>query len=176
MGFDLVAFSGGKSLQGPQSTGLLIGRKELIDAARHNASPYDRTIGRALKVGKEDVAGLVTAVERFLVADHEAEYRQFESRVRAMSAALAGLQAVRTELWVPEIANHLPHLMVTWDPDRLPLSSNVVYQRLLDGEPRVAVRERAPHGVIVSPLMLQPEQDAIVTARLRAVFSEAAAK
>ncbi len=172
MGFDLVAFSGGKSLRGPQSTGLLLGRKDLVDAARHNASPYDRTIGRALKVGKEEAAGLVTAVERFLVADHDAEYRGFEARVRKLGNALAGLEGVRTELWVPEIANHLPHLLVTWDPARLLFSSRTVYERLLEGEPRVAVRERAPHSVIVSALMLRPEEDApSVADRLRAVLN-----
>jgi D-glucosaminate-6-phosphate ammonia-lyase len=171
MGFDLVAFSGGKSLRGPQPTGLLVGRKDLVDAARHNTSPYDRTIGRAMKVGKEEIAGLVTAVERFLNTDHEAEYRQLESRIHRIGEALAGLAAVRTELWVPEIANHVPHLIVTWDPARLPLSSATVYQRLLDGDPRVAVRERAPHSVIVSALMLRPEQDAVVADRLRAVLS-----
>ena len=172
MGFDLVAFSGGKSLRGPQSTGLLVGCKDLIDAARHNASPYDRTIGRAMKVGKEEIAGLVTAVEQFLVTDHAAEFQQLGTRIHAMGEKLIGLEGVRTELWVPEIANHVPHLMVTWDPEVLSLASATVYQRLLDGEPRVAVRERAPHGVIVSALMLRPEQDELVVARLRAVLSQ----
>jgi len=173
MGFDLVAFSGGKSLRGPQSTGLLVGRKDLIDAARHNASPYDRTVGRALKVGKEEIAGLVTAVERFLRTDHDAEYRQFESRVRRMSEALAGIAGVHTELWVPEIANHLPHLTVQWDPSLIPLTSHQVGQRLMEGEPRISVRERAPNTVIVSPLMLRGGEDKIVTARLREVLRRA---
>ena len=171
MGFDLVAFSGGKALRGPQSTGLLLGRKDLVDAARHNASPYDRTIGRALKVGKEEIAGLVTAVERFMVADHDADYREFEIRVGQMNAALSGLEAVHSELWVPEIANHLPHLAVTWDAARLTLSSHDVSQRLMDGDPRISVRESGPNRVIVSPLMLRPDEDKIVVARLREVLT-----
>jgi L-seryl-tRNA(Ser) seleniumtransferase len=170
LGFDLVAFSGGKSLRGPQSTGLLLGRKDLVDAARHNASPYDRTLGRAMKVGKEEVAGLVTAVERFLATDHAAAASAFETRIRRMSAALADLSGVQTEFWVPEIANHLPHLIVSWDAPHRPLSSAAVYEQLLNGNPRVAVRERAPHSVIISPLMLRPEQDAVVVSRLRAVL------
>lgn len=174
MGFDLVAFSGGKALRGPQSTGLLVGRKDLIDAARHNASPYDRTIGRALKVGKEEIAGLVTAVERFLDTDHQAEFHRCESWARDLGHALIGIDAVRTEIWVPEIANHVPHLMVTWDDARLPLSSSAIYQQLLNGEPRIAVRERQPNSVIVSPLMLRPEQVAIVGNRLREVLKTAA--
>ena len=171
MGFDLVAFSGGKSLRGPQSTGLLLGRKDLVDAARQHASPYDRTIGRALKVGKEEVAGLVTAVERFMSADHDAEYRQFEVQVRQIGEALAGIGGVRTEPWVPEIANHVPHLAVEWDPSRIPLSSHEVGRRLMEGEPRVAVRERGRNGVTVSVQVLRPGEAAIVAARLREVLT-----
>jgi D-glucosaminate-6-phosphate ammonia-lyase len=171
MGFDLVGFSGGKSLRGPQSTGLLLGRKDLVDAARLHASPYDRTIGRALKVGKEEVAGLVTALERFLVADHDAEYRQDESQVRMIGEAIAGIGGVNTQLWVPEIANHVPHLAVEWEPSRIPLSSHEVGQRLMDGEPRISVRERGPNGVTVSVQMLRPGEAKIVAARLREVLT-----
>jgi L-seryl-tRNA(Ser) seleniumtransferase len=173
MGFDLVAFSGGKSLRGPQSTGLLLGRKDLVDAARHHASPYDRTIGRALKVGKEEIAGMVTALERFLGADHDADYRQSESRVRLIGEALAGIDGVRTELWVPEIANHVPHLAVEWEPGRIPLSSREVARRLMEGEPRIAVRERGQNGVTVSVLLLRPGEGRIVAARLREVLAVA---
>jgi L-seryl-tRNA(Ser) seleniumtransferase len=173
MGFDLVSFSGGKSLRGPQSTGLLLGRKDLVDAARHQASPYDRTIGRALKVGKEEIAGLVTAVERFLRADHDAEYRGFESRVQQMGAALAGIAGVRAELWVPEIANHVPHLAVEWEPSHISLSAHEVAQSLMNGEPRISVRERGQHGVTVSVLMLRPREDKIVMTRLREVLADA---
>ena len=173
MGFDLVAFSGGKSLRGPQSTGLLLGRKDLVDAARHHASPYDRTIGRGMKVGKEEIAGLVTAVERFMRTDHDADYRQFESRVRLMGEALAGIHGVRTELWVPDIANHVPHLAVEWEPNRIPLSSHEVGLRLMQGEPRIVVRERGQNGVTVSVLMLRPSEDKIVAARLREVLTVA---
>jgi len=171
MGFDLVAFSGGKSLRGPQSTGLLLGRKDLVDAARHHASPYDRTIGRAMKVGKEEIAGLMTALERFMSADHDADYRQCESRVRLIGEALVGIGGVRTELWVPEIANHVPHLAVEWEPSRIPLSSHEVGRRLMEGEPRIAVRERGQNGVTVSVLMLRPGEGKIVAARLREVLT-----
>jgi len=171
MGFDLVAFSGGKALRGPQCAGLLLGRKDLVDAARHHASPYDRTIGRGMKVGKEEIAGMVTAVERFLRADHDADYRQFESRVRLMGDALAGIGGVRTELVVPEIANHEPHLAVEWEPGLIPLSSHEVGRRLMAGEPRIAVRESGPNAVTVSVLMLRPSEDRIVAARLRQVLA-----
>ena len=170
MGFDLVAFSGGKALRGPQSTGLLLGRKDLIDAARHNASPYDRTIGRGMKVGKEEVAGLVTAVERFLSADHDVEFRQFEAAAKLIEELFIGVEGVRTELQVPEVANHLPHLAVAWNPTRIPLSSREVATRLMEGAPRIAVREREPNGVLISPLMLRPDQVMIVASRLKDVL------
>ena len=177
MGFDLVAFSGGKSLRGPQSTGLLLGRKDLVDAARHHASPYDRTIGRAMKVGKEEIAGLVTAVERFLRADHDADFRQFESRVRLMGEALAGMEGVRTELVVPEIANHVPHLAVAWEAQACSRFSSheVVRQRLSGGQ--TAHRgpgESGPNAVTVSVLMLRPGEDRIVASRACAIVLAAA--
>ena len=170
LGFDLVAFSGGKALRGPQSTGLLLGRKDLVDAARHHASPYDLTVGRAMKVGKEEIAGLVDAVERFLRTDHAAEFAGFEARVRRLESALSGLSHVQAELWVPEIANHVPHLIVRWDSAGLHLTSSDIYRSLLAGEPRVAVRELGPNAIVISVQTLQPNEDAIVASRLRTVL------
>ena len=175
MGFDLVGFSGGKALLGPQSTGLLLGRKDLVDAARVNASPYGGTIGRGMKVGKEEIAGLVAAVERYLIVDHDAEYRELDMRVRQIAERLTGLAGVRTEPFVPEVANHLPHLAVEWEAGRIPLSSAEVRKRLLDGDPRIAVLERGQNGLAVSVWMLRPGEHEIVAARLREVLSNGSA-
>lgn len=170
-GFDLVAFSGGKALRGPQCTGLLLGRKDLIDAARHNASPYDHTVGRSMKVGKEEIIGLVAAVERFLATDHDAEFRAFETRVRRLADAFAGLNHVRTEMWIPEIANHFPHLAVTWDAAASPRTAAEIKQQLMDGSPRIAVLPLGERSIGVSVLMLRPEEDAIVAKHLRAALT-----
>src|SRR5947209_711765 len=86
-GFDLVIFSGGKALRGPQSSGLLLGRKDLIEAALPAMSPFGG-IGRGMKVGKEELCGLLAAVERYLKVDHEAEYRELESRVASIRSAI----------------------------------------------------------------------------------------
>lgn len=170
-GFDLVAFSGGKALRGPQCTGLLLGRKDLIDAARQHASPYDHTVGRAMKVGKEEIAGLVAAVEQFLEKDHAAEFQHFDARVRAMAKTFADLPHVRTEVWVPEIANHFPHLAVSWDPARLPRTAAAIKQRLMEGSPRIAVLAVGEHSIGLSVLMLQPDQDPVVATHLRAALT-----
>ena len=112
MGFDLVAFSGGKGLRGPQSAGLLLGRKDLIAAARLNAPPNGNTIGRGLKVNKEEMLGILAALERYLANDHVAERREFDARAQAIRGGVAMLPGVKAEIFVPEVANHVPHVKI----------------------------------------------------------------
>src|SRR5262249_31919588 len=88
MGFDLVAISGGKALRGPNDTGLLLGRKDLIEAAKRNANPHCGTIGRMMKVSKEDMIAVLAAVERYVRLDHGAEWREWERRLRVIETAL----------------------------------------------------------------------------------------
>ena len=168
-GFDLVAFSGGKGLLGPQCAGLLLGRKELVDAARINASPFGG-IGRGMKVGKEEIIGLVAALERYLKVDHDAEFRELDTRVTDISKALSGLRGVKAERFVPEIANHLPHLAVTWDKP-VTLSSQDAVASLRNGEPRIEVSQRGPQALTISVWMLRPGEHKIVAQRLREVLS-----
>lgn len=172
MGFDLVAFSGGKGLLGPQCSGLLLGRKDLVDAARINSSPFGG-IGRGMKVGKEEIIGLVAAVERYLKIDHEAEFRELDSRVSDISKALSGIRGVKTERLVPEIANHLPHLAVDWDSP-VTLSAQEVAASLRNGDPRIEVSQRGQRGLTISVWMLRPGEHRIVAQRLREVLSRAA--
>src|SRR5205823_3040932 len=94
MGFDLVAFSGGKALRGPNDTGLLLGRKDLIEAAKLNTNPHCGTIGRMMKVSKEDMIALLAAVERFVRLDHQAEAREWERRLGVIERALQGIPTV----------------------------------------------------------------------------------
>ena len=134
-GFDLVAFSGGKGLRGPQCSGLLLGRKDLIEAAYLNGSPHADTIGRAAKAGKEEIVGLLTALELFLKRDHQAEWREWERRVRDIAEALKDLRGVKTELFVPEIANETPHLRFEWDERVIPRKNSDIVRQLREGEP-----------------------------------------
>src|SRR6266849_4862462 len=105
MGFDLVTFSGGKGIRGPQSAGLLLGRKDLIHAARLNASPNSDAIGRGMKVNKEELVGMMAAVEAALQRDHEAEWREWEGRVKTIADSVGPIGGVKTERFMPEIAN-----------------------------------------------------------------------
>ena len=123
MGFDLVTFSGGKGLRGPQCTGLLLGRKDLIEAARKNNSPNSNTVGRGMKVAKEEIVGLVAAVDWFLAQDDaamEAEYRQ---RAERIAGALKSIPTVQTQVFIPPVANHVPHLVITYDQNRVKIAA-----------------------------------------------------
>src|SRR5437667_12722546 len=110
MGFDLVAFSGGTGLRGPQSAGMLLGRKDLLTAARLNAPPNGNTIGRGMKVNKEEMIGLLAALELYLAKDHAAEQREFDARAEVIRNGVASLPGVKAERFVPDVANHVPHL------------------------------------------------------------------
>jgi len=172
MGFDLVTFSGGKGIRGPQSAGLLLGRKDLIEAARLNSSPYSDSIGRGLKVNKEELLGMMVAVELYVHRDHEAEWREWEKRIKIVSDGLSSLKGAEMETFVPEIANAVPHLRITWDQSKI--TAEEVTRRLREGEPSIEVRPPSRKGVIeVAVWMLQPGEAQIVARRIREVLKPA---
>lgn len=174
MGFDLVTFSGGKGIRGPQSAGLLLGRKDLIQAARLNASPNSDTIGRGMKVNKEEILGMMAAVEAYLKKDHPAEWREFERRVKIVADSVGPIAGVKTEEFVPEIANHVPHLRITWDPSRLKVTPDEVAKRLREGNPSIELRPGAAQGIEVAVWMLEPGEAQVVARRIREVLKGAA--
>jgi L-seryl-tRNA(Ser) seleniumtransferase len=176
MGFDLVAFSGGKALRGPNDTGLLLGRKDFIEAAKLNTNPHCGTIGRMMKVSKEDMIALLAAVERYLRLDHQAEWREWERRLGVLEEALKDIPGLHSERMVPPIANHVPHLLLTWDAKRVKLTREQLTQELAKGEPPIRigrVRGTGDQGVLVSVFMLEEGEDRIVAERLRAIFKKA---
>jgi len=178
MGFDLVTFSGGKGLRGPQCTGLLLGRKDLIEAAKLNNSPYSNTIGRGMKVAKEEVVGLVAAVDWFLNQDDAALEAEFQKRADLIAAKLKALPTVNTQTFIPEVANHVPHLLITYDQNRIKISAAEVMQKMRSGKPRIELNPGTggapasaglpggPNTIIVGVWMLQPGEDTIVADRL----------
>ena len=174
LGFDLVTFSGGKGLRGPQCSGLLLGRKDLIEAAFLNGSPHSDTIGRLAKVGKEEIVGLLVALELYLNRDHKTEWRIWESRVRHIADAVSDLRGVRTEMFVPEIANQSPHLRIEWDQKLIPMKGVDVAKLLRDGEPRIEVRPSAGDKPVIeiAVWMLQPGEHRIVASRVREVLKK----
>ncbi len=177
MGFDLVAFSGGKGLRGPQCSGLLLGRKELIEGAYLNGSPHADTIGRGAKVGKEEIVGLWTAVELYIKKDHKAEWTDWESRIRDIAHGVEGMRGVKTETFVPEIANESPHLRISWDEKMLRAKNDQIRRLLRDGEPRIEVRPSAGDQPVleIAVWMLQPGEHRVVARRVREVLSKSLA-
>lgn len=170
MGYDLVAISGGKGIRGPQSAGLLLGRKDLIAAARLNSSPYSDSIGRGMKVNKEEILGMMVAVEVFVKKDHAAEWREWEKRVKMIADSVGPVPGVKTETFVPEIANAVPHLRITWDQSELKITPADATRRLLQGEPSIELRPGAKDGLEVAVWMLQPGEAQIVARRIREVL------
>ena len=176
MGYDMVVFSGGKAIRGPQDAGLLLGRKDLIEAAKRNTAPKCGNIGRGMKVSKEDMVAMWAAVTRFVHMDHAAELREWECRIGVITAALHGVPTVKTEQIVPPIANHVPHLLIHWDEKRVPVSREQMQQQLSAGSPSIAtarVHGTGKRGFLISVFMLKPNEDRIVGKRLREIMDEA---
>ncbi len=178
MGYDLVAFSGGKGLRGPQCSGLLLGRKDLIEAAFLNGSPHADSVGRPAKVGKEEVVGLMTAVELYVKKDHDAEWVDWERQVSFIASAVSGIRGVHAEQFVPESVARVPHLAITWDPDAVRTTREGFANALREGEPRIEVRPSPPDEprLEVAVWMLQPGEYQIVARRCAEVVEGVAAR
>jgi D-glucosaminate-6-phosphate ammonia-lyase len=168
-GFDLVAFSGGKALRGPQSTGLLLGRADLIAAARKAISPHEG-IGRGMKVGKEEIMGLLAAIERYLNIDHESEHRLWEERAAELMARLATNSCMSARRDLPEIANHAPHVILEWTAGHSRLTAEDVTRRLLEGDPPIALLAEGERALRIAVWTLQGDEHEIVADRLLALF------
>lgn len=182
MGFDLVAFSGGKGIRGPQCAGLLLGRKDLIDAARLNNSPNSNAVGRGLKVAKEEIVGMVAAVDWFLKQDDAAMEGEFRKRAERIADQVKKVPTVQTQIFIPPVANHVPHLLITYDATRLRATGLEIMQKLREGKPRIELNPATGGGpasaglpggantIIVGVWMLHAGEDAIVGRRLREVL------
>src|SRR5690625_5261985 len=134
MDIDLDTFSCGKAIRGQQSAGLLIGRKDLIEADKLNHSPNGNTIGRGMKVNKEEMFGMYVALDSYLKKDHEAEWNEWLERTRVIAASAERVPTVRGETHVhPGPANHFPGLRISWDQNRVRITPRQVVQELQDG-------------------------------------------
>jgi len=171
MGFDLVAFSGGKGLRGPQSAGLLIGRKDLIAAARLNAPPNGNTIGRGLKVNKEEMVGMLAALELYLATDHVAERREFEARAEVIRSGVATVPGIKAEIFVPDVANHVPHVRISWDAAAKGIAPTDAVNGLRAGEPSIGTRSEGD-ALVIGVWMMRPGEEKIVARRLREVLEK----
>jgi L-seryl-tRNA(Ser) seleniumtransferase len=175
-GATLVAYSGGKCLRGPQSAGMLLGRKDLVRAAWVHSAPH-HGFARALKVGKEEAMGMLTAVEMWMKRDHAAEWAQWTSWLDAIATRVKGVPGVRTVVVQPEgLSNKTPSLQILWDPKRLGITGPKAARHLLDGDPRIAVfpaevKGEAETGLSVTPYMLAAGEEKNVADRIHALLS-----
>lgn len=171
-GFDLVGFSGGKGLRGPQASGLLVGRKDLIEAAHLNNNPYSDTIARTAKVGKEEIMGLLAAVEVYVKRDHTADVKLWQAMMQNVARDLKRVRSVTAEVYTPPYpgAHPVPYLRVKWDRKSLPLSYEDCARRLREGEPSIEVNVAADELTLASYLM-NPGEERIVGWRLAEVLS-----
>lgn len=173
MGFDLVCFSGGKGIRGPQSAGLLLGRKDLIKAALRNAPPNGDTVGRGMKVNKEEILGMLVAVELFLKRDHEAQWKVWEQQVQLIRETVMSVDGVKGEIHVPEIANHVPSLKISWG-NKVKATPAQIRDALRNGHPSIETMG-GNETVDITTWMMIPGEERIVAKRLKELL-EAAAK
>ena len=184
MGFDLVAFSGGKGIRGPQNAGLLLGKKHLIDLAHQNNNP-EEGVGRGMKVAKEQIVGMVAAVDWVLSHTEESMQGDYQKRVDLIVATVKGIPSVRTETVVPRIANHVPHLLIRFDPSVSGITTKEIVAKLREGTPSIELNPNTGHPpnqgipsdantLVVGVWMMQPGEDAIVGRRIREVLTNKA--
>jgi uncharacterized pyridoxal phosphate-dependent enzyme len=172
MGYDLVTFSGGKAMRGPQCAGLLIGRNDLVAYALLNNSPHEDTIGRSQKVGKEEIIGMVKALEMYLNEDHEALSKEWQGQLDSIAHELSKIPGVSTEFFTPDIANHVPHMRITWNA-KISATPQEISKLLRKSEPSIVIGsgEGRP-GLAMNSFMLQHGEEHIVAEQLSRILRE----
>ncbi|MCS6861732.1 MAG: aminotransferase class V-fold PLP-dependent enzyme [Abditibacteriales bacterium] len=168
MGADLVVFSGGKGLRGPQSSGFICGRKDLIAACAAQGSP-NAGIGRVAKVGKEEIMGLLAALERFVQLDHEAERRQWEAQVNTILDTCKGIVGVRAmRLFPNERGQPIPQAVLRLEPHAAVKAAELA-RYLAEGDPSIRVRQ-VRDTILINPHMLEPSDEYVICERLRSIL------
>ena len=172
MGYDLITFSGGKAMRGPQCAGLLLGREDLVHYALLNNSPYEDTLGRGQKVGKEEIVGMIKALELYLNEDHDALAKEWQDRLETISRQITKVPGVSTSFFIPDIANHVPHMQITWDA-KIPLTPQQVSKTLRSGQPSIVIGggEGRP-GLAMNSFMLKPGEEQIIADQLTKILRE----
>lgn len=166
MGFDLVCVSGGKAMKGPQSAGLLMGRKDLIEAARLSAPPRGGTIGRGMKVNKEEILGMYVALEMYIKKDHAKEWQSWEDKVFYISEMAKKAGNITTDVTVPPIANHTPYLQIEWDKSYYNLTRQQLQEKLRSGNPSIEVMGSTDNSISLTVFMLNPGEEKTVAKRI----------
>lgn len=168
MGFDLVCISGGKAMCGPQSAGILMGKKDLIAAARLNAPPKGGNIGRGMKVNKEEMFGMYVALDSYIKRDHKRDWQIWEDRIALINNAINNINGVKTEVMVPPVANHNPSLLISWDPAKIKLTRDAMGEKLRKGSPSIeTISWETENSIRITVFMLKPGQEKMVAKRIK---------
>ncbi len=196
MGIDLYTFSGGKGLCGPQCSGLLLGRQDLIEAALMNCNPREGAVCRPMKVGKEEIIGCLTALETWLNIDAKKLYAEWNGRVDRIRKLVDTVPGVKTEIYIPDDGNRYPTLRVSWDTQAWGFSVSDCVGELRSGSPVIevlgpdnpslvtAVREgnpnrkerKEPDRIELVSMTIEPGEEILVGQRLRGVLNAARKK
>ena len=181
MGYDLVSFSGGKGIRGPQNAGLLLGKKHLTDLAALNDSPNSDAVGRGMKVAKEQIVGMVAAVDWLLEQSDEANQAEYMRRTNTIIGMVKDVPTMKIDIFTPEVANHVPHLILAYDPKVVGITPKEVQERLRSQRPQIELNPATgstgrlgPHSnentIVVGTWMMQPGDAEIVGRQLRSVL------
>ena len=173
MGFDFVVISGGKAMRGPQSAGLLMGKKDLIAAARLHMPPRGGNIGRGMKINKEEIFGMYVALEKYINQDHDKEWKEWETNIAHIEGAVKKIAGITTEVHVPPLGNHTPTLRISWDTEQVKVTDKQLREALRFGNPSIELGGGTANSVNVTVFMLKPGQEKIVASRLKEELSKA---
>jgi len=171
-GATAVAYSGGKCIRGPQAAGLVFGEKEWLQAAWLNSAPH-HAYGRAMKVGKEEIMGMLAAVEMWIRRDHAAEWKDWEARLAHIAGRVGAVSGVQTTITQPgpDLSNRSPRLTISWDAAKLGITGTEVAKTLLDTDPRIVVAGSTGSSISIIPYQMMPGDDKVVADRIHAVLA-----
>jgi seryl-tRNA(Sec) selenium transferase len=173
MGFSFVVISGGKAIRGPQSAGLLMGKKEIIAAARLHMPPRGFNIGRGFKVNKEEILGMYVALEKYIQQDHDKEWKAWEAATALIESTVKTVTGVRTDITVPPLGNVTPTLHISWETGTIKLTGKALQEKLRYGNPSIEIGGVKDNGITVTVWMLKPGQEKIVASRIKEELAKA---
>jgi uncharacterized pyridoxal phosphate-dependent enzyme len=173
MGFDFVVVSGGKAIRGPQSAGILMGKKNIIQGARLHMPPRGYNIGRGMKVNKEEIIGMYVALEHFMSADHDKEFKIWESQIAVIDNAVKGISGVTTRIFVPPLGNITPTLEVSWEVSAIKMTSKDLQEKLRNGNPSIEVMPQGDNAINITVWVMRPGQEKVVAKKLKEALSAA---
>jgi L-seryl-tRNA(Ser) seleniumtransferase len=173
MGFSFVVISGGKAMRGPQSAGLLMGKKDIVSAARLHMPPRGFNVGRGMKVNKEEILGMYVALDKYISQDHDKEWKEWEEATAKIENSVKAVNGVTTKVTVPALGNTTPTLEISWDNNKVKLTGKELQQKLRNASPSIEIGGVQEKSIAVTVWMLKPGQEKVVATRIAEELSKA---